>query len=884
MNQIAAGGVGADLAWLLAVRDDARNGHRPREKPVGRWLGDFLTEATPTGLWPTELDLLLKCAKGAPCKPAISAAPPPDSPDALRRAVAKNVVRGEFLRFLILGGDALAPVHEIGVELYNALIVTDAHPNRVLDLRAGQCVGRVALFNCYLEGALWIEDARMGTLVLQGSRVAGLSGNRATLTGSAFLDKQFLCDGDVKLFSTQLGGGLILDDSRIVGPLNGSSARLGGRLTCERGWFGGAFSLANADIKAGFEGAGGVFDGGLWGQGAQIAGNVTLTDVTVRQTLTLSCARVGGLLDLSGASLGFEEAGGAERDIVLDLSCAQIAGDLTLQTVDPQKPFKAAGTLNIASAEIGGSASLFGAKLAARPQSDMALDGRNLCVKGGLSFCGGFAADGQIMLEGANISKTLDFSYGIFSGKSGIAIAASRISVDGDLSMQGVADAPFVARGDVHLSGATCGGLDCSGGAFNKQKFGALICDLITVKGCVLLRNNGLDKFSATGGVSFHSASIYQHFDCGGGDFTNPGGTALNAQSARIGGNVFFNRAVGEGLTLRQRREFAFNAHGMVSLRSATIGQQLVCQFGTFDNAIPDNTNPAYCADALDLAGLAVTDTIFLGVEQRFAPGAEPDQRPARVAGGINLTNASASKLVDDGLFTALPGADAPGMPEYVTNNGQQLRCNLVLDQFTYQRLSGEQACDAAARGAWLMRQPPEHLGTGFLPQPFERLVAVMRAAGYDGDADEIGLMKRRCQFAADPWLPAGKTQLRRLVHAGAKCLDFVFLNGFIGYGYRIGKALGILVLIAFFFGCFYAVFQGDIGPADDAKAARAAPHFNPWIYSADVMIPVVGLGEKAAFAPRTDLVFDVQMVETVLGWIGGVLLVSFVSGLVAKE
>jgi hypothetical protein len=62
----------------------------------------------------------------------------------------------------------------------------------------------------------------------------------------------------------------------------------------------------------------------------------------------------------------------------------------------------------------------------------------------------------------------------------------------------------------------------------------------------------------------------------------------------------------------------------------------------------------------------------------------------------------------------------------------------------------------------------------------------------------------------------------------------------------------------------------------------------------------IIGLGQKAAWTPTPDrdvelpilgrighptsLVYWVQQVETVLGWVGGILLLSFVSGLIAKE
>jgi hypothetical protein len=68
-------------------------------------------------------------------------------------------------------GDESAPVHELGIELHNALIEND------LDVRGGKCVGRLALIKCLLRGDLLIEGASLGTLVLRGSRLGGIKGN-----------------------------------------------------------------------------------------------------------------------------------------------------------------------------------------------------------------------------------------------------------------------------------------------------------------------------------------------------------------------------------------------------------------------------------------------------------------------------------------------------------------------------------------------------------------------------------------------------------------------------------------------------------------------------------------------------------------------------------
>ena len=80
-------------------------------------------------------------------------------------------------------------------------------------------------------------------------------------------------------------------------------------------------------------------------------------------------------------------------------------------------------------------------------------------------------------------------------------------------------------------------------------------------------------------------------------------------------------------------------------------------------------------------------------------------------------------------------------------------------------------------------------------------------------------------------------------------------------------------------------------------------PAFHPFAFSANVFLPVVQLGQEAAWAPEekpfspillrglfnffTDPGSIVQLliwVETLLGWLAGLLLVAVVSGLARKQ
>jgi hypothetical protein len=90
---------------------------RPK-RAFGRSLADFCIEGatTPNGLHSAE-ERLLECTRlGETCW--IGDERPTE-------ATPENTVRGSFLRFLLLGGDEDAPVHEKGAQLFGAFIDGD---------------------------------------------------------------------------------------------------------------------------------------------------------------------------------------------------------------------------------------------------------------------------------------------------------------------------------------------------------------------------------------------------------------------------------------------------------------------------------------------------------------------------------------------------------------------------------------------------------------------------------------------------------------------------------------------------------------------------------------------------------------------------------------
>ncbi len=203
-------------------------------------------------------------------------------------------VRGPFLRFLALGGDADVPVHEKGVLLRGAFVTGD------FDLQGCLGVCALGLHDCWFEVALVIAHAGIAVLSLQGSRVPGLQGDRADITGGVFLSGGFTAEGEVRLLG----------------------AKIGGQLNC---------------IGGAFRNAGGI---ALDGDGAEITGDVFLSGgFTAEGEVRLLGAKIGGDLACIGGTFVnavAQEGGGGNgaartnAGVALNLVAAKIDGTLWL--------------------------------------------------------------------------------------------------------------------------------------------------------------------------------------------------------------------------------------------------------------------------------------------------------------------------------------------------------------------------------------------------------------------------------------------------------------------------------------------------------------------------------------------------------------------------
>lgn len=167
--------------------------HRLRATVAKVAVGQSLREFLP--LLSGEERLLQACQQGAEARLGTQV---PDGPnDALR-------VRAPFLRFLLLGGDKHAPVHERGVRLRGAVVEGQ------LDLAGCRIPLNIVIKQCKFTDSILAQDARVqGSIALEGSFLPkGINADRLQCDGSLFLRDKFKAAGEVRLLGAQIGGDL----------------------------------------------------------------------------------------------------------------------------------------------------------------------------------------------------------------------------------------------------------------------------------------------------------------------------------------------------------------------------------------------------------------------------------------------------------------------------------------------------------------------------------------------------------------------------------------------------------------------------------------------------------------------------------------------------
>ena len=500
-----------------------------------------------------------------------------------------------------------------------------------------------------------------------------------------------------------------------------------------------------------------------------------------------------------------------------------------------------AGPLQMSAADITGSFSCRGARLAGHDQDGDALVGDGIKVGGDVFLDGGFTAAGAVWLPGADITGQLSCRGAQLTGQNrgGDALVGDGMKVGGDVFL----DRGFTAAGAVRLPGAAITGkLNCRGAQLTgqNQSRNALVGDGMKVGGDVFLDRG----FTAAGAVRLPGAEITGQLNCRGARLTgqNQDGKALDASGMKVGGDVFLERE--------------FTAAGAISLNSAHVGGSV-------------SLRPTTLAGAGEVA-LTAAKVQIVG-HLRWMPR-------QRVLGSVNLEGATVGQLDDDWSRDRANG--------YWPAGGL-----LNLDGLTYGRFGGDQQATVEQRLAWIRsqyKQPADSGSAIFGTQPYEQLAAVYRQAGQDDQARKVAIARR-----ADPRKYGKLNPYRRF---GNWFLDWTIKYGYQTWRAAVGLAAVFVVFLAL---SILAQRQGVMVPIGEIEGLHAVPSatqctseypcFYPVAYTIDTVIPIINVHQADYWGPDGHAPWGwawvgLTWVATAAGWALATLLVAGYTGLVRQN
>lgn len=176
---------------------------------------------------------------------------------------------------------------------------------------------------------------------------------------------------------------------------------------------------------------------------------------------------------------------------------------------------------------------------------------------------------------------------------------------------------------------------------------------------------------------------------------------------------------------------------------------------------------------------------------------------------------------------------------------------------FSYETLIPRGHFPLALRLQWVAAATPE-----YAPEPYEMLATSLRAMGEDADAREVLLAKQR--------------RRRETLPLAAKAWGFL-QDWTVAYGYRPGRA-ALWMAILWAIGTAY--FSSN--PPEPLKHDEM-PHWNPYLYSLDLLLPLVDLHQGDAWAPAGTAQW-VSAVMILAGWVLATTMATGASRLLQRQ
>jgi len=602
---------------------------------------------------------------------------------------------------------------------------------------------------------------------------------------------------------------------------------------------------------------------GMRAANVRVHSELALQDCTVNGQIVLPDARIEGPLRLIGTSV--HNPG----------DHALVGVRLAVRGVLDARRLCVAGEVRLSGARVDGNIDLRGAQLS-RPGGD-ALEASGVQVGGNLRCDRGLSSQGRLVLAGASVAGNAVFSGAALQGMintedpavlvlprgsadPNAALMADRLKVSGNL----VLDAGFTAVGTVRLMNARVGGYlwlsgatlgspvkpDADEGDQPRPVPVALAADGIEVLGDLEARRSlpRTDQSTEAGPLRAHGqirlagGQVHGSVSLTGVQLYGPGLDVLFADRLRVGGSLFLCYV---------------EASGSIRLHHAHIGSTLDCTGAqlTAPRRRPDGS----IKSSLDARAATIGKDLFAS-------------RGFRATGGVRISLAEVSKSVNfSRARLGGPGKDVAALrargltcqqlklgfaePPHgdvslacvvagsVTDDEQlwATQGKVDIEDFEYESLTAVPEVDVTTRLRWLRAVLPD-----YDPDPYDQLAKSYRDGGHDDLADTVLLAKQ---------------QHRHSGHGPAGHFWGWLQKWTVGYGYRPWRAawwLAVCWLLGSLWFTYHPLTRLDSGQN---------PSWQPVIYTADLLVPVVNLGEDGLWRTSGTSAW-VASVLTAVGWL----------------
>lgn len=505
--------------------------------------------------------------------------------------------------------------------------------------------------------------------------------------------------------------------------------------------------------------------------------------------------------------------------------------------------------LRIEGARISGELCLDDATLSSGT-GDVALAAENLVVDGPVN-CRGLVSSGAVSLRGAHISGSVDATGAKITFGKAKALDANYAFIGGRFRGD-----RMVVEGETRLRHARIGGsLDLAGARLHNPGGEALSCGGVAIEGGVWC----VKGFEAEGELRFIGARLGGNLTLAGAKLSNPGGIAVNLDRAtltdldcaglqvREGQISLANTQVASQVTLTgaqltaTARQPALTAEGCtvggtvaltqirvrgeVSMWTSHIGGRLHLADALIDNpggvalriSRTEISADMFCDHLTVIGGMRLARTRI---------GGHADLRQVTLINPAGI--ALGAVALQAAEFSLLPAKPIDGTVNFSHAKFGVLRddparwpTDIKLDGLTYNLLQPH--LPARQRLEWLTAGTERHQ-----VQPYEELAALYSRLGQPAEARRVLHAKERHQRAT-------KTAIGR---SWGILQDIT-----IGYGYQPWLA-------ALWFALLLAAGSVIFAVGKTPPHTNGAPPFNPVIYTLDLLLPIISLGQKNYFNP----------------------------------